>query len=415
MEYTGERFVLGKAEGEIETEHLHRYNAVLELASGKSVLDIACGEGFGSAILARKATSVYGVDISAEAISYAKEKYKRYNLNYKQGSIETLDFEDDSFDLIVSFETIEHVEELIQDKFLVEACRVLKKDGLLVISTPDKYLYTDVPNHRNPYHVKEFYFSEYKDFLKKKFKHVEFYNQNFGEYGLIVKRNEDAKEDVKLINTMQSIKEGRFIIAICSNEEIPKGISISSIYQNEVKQEDLFEESDDFLQLYWANEMSGFTESKSIKSKFRYGDDFKTHCFKIPNHSTGKIRLDLGNKPASFQIKKDMIFKDQNGVSLSKLEINETLGLVQLQDDGTTIDFISMSDDPQLLLGNSISNNSDELSIYIDLRIRNFDLDIWLNDINTYLLNIREGLFNKNKVFSQSEDTIAVIESPEIN
>lgn len=167
MEFTGERFVLGKADGEIETEHLHRYNAVLELASGKNVLDIACGEGFGTAILARKAASVWGVDISDEAIAYARQKYEKYNLKYKQGSVESLDFDDDLFDMIVSFETIEHVDELVQDKFLKEASRVLKKNGILVISTPDKYLYTDLPNHRNPYHIKEFYYSEYKDFWRK--------------------------------------------------------------------------------------------------------------------------------------------------------------------------------------------------------------------------------------------------------
>ncbi|WP_379147308.1 class I SAM-dependent methyltransferase [Paenibacillus sp. sgz500992] len=400
MEYTGERFVLGKAEGEIETEHLHRYNAVLDIASGKNVLDIACGEGFGSAILARKAANVCGVDISEEAISYAREKYTRYNLNFKQGSVEKLEFEDDSFDMIVSFETIEHVDELIQDKFLKEASRVLNNSGILIISTPDKYLYTDVPNHRNPYHVKEFYFSEYKDFLEKQFKYVNFYNQNYGEYGLIVDRNENVEEKVKLINTINSQKEGRFIIAICSNEKISNNITLNSLFENNSTKEIIDE---DYMQLYWANEMDGFSESNSRKAKFKYSDEFHTYCFTIPQHSIGKIRLDIGNKPASFQIKKDMIFKTANEVSLEPIAIKDSLGLVQLQNDGKIINFISMSDDPQLLLGNSVHEHSEELSIYIELKIEKFDFSICLSEINGYLNGIRENSIGEDDLLSQDE------------
>lgn len=397
MEYTGERFVLGKAEGEIETEHLHRYNAVLELVSGKNVLDIACGEGFGTAVLARKAANVWGVDISDEAVSYARGKYNRYNLNYKQGSVESLDFENDHFDIVISFETIEHVEESIQDKFLKEASRVLKKDGILVISTPDKYLYTDIPNHWNPYHVKEFYFSEYKDFLEKQFKYVEFYNQNFGEYGLIVKRNENLNGNVKLINAMNSIKDGRFIIAVCSNERIPSDFTINSLYENKIEKNAEVEESDDFIQIYWGDESKGFTESHSVKASYKYSDDFQTLCFTIPNHSVGKIRLDTGNRPSIFKIKKSMIFKDKIGVSLNVIDINDSLGIVKLEDNDDTIDFISMSKDPQLLLNNSIQDNSEDLSIYIDLKIRKFEYDVCLEEINNYLLKIREKHINQEE------------------
>lgn len=406
MEFTGERFVLGKADGEIETEHLHRYNAVLELASGKNVLDIACGEGFGTAILARKAASVWGVDISDEAIAYARQKYEKYNLKYKQGSVESLDFDDDLFDMIVSFETIEHVEELVQDKFLKEASRVLKKNGILVISTPDKYLYTDLPNHRNPYHIKEFYYSEYKDFLEKNFKYVDFYNQNVGNYGLIVKRNDKLREGIKLINGEDSLKEGRFIIAICSNEEISKDISINSIYENKTKKEVVVSDEDDFLQLYWEDESKGFTESNSIKAKCKYSGDFQTLCFTIPSHSNGKIRLDLGNKPGSIQLKKEMIFKNGDGVSLNKICISNSLGLVQLQDNNETMGFISMSNDPQLLLENSIEESEGNTSIYIDVKIRDFDYGVCLDEINSYLLNLRGSSDQSDEIHHAENPTM---------
>lgn len=75
--------------------------------------------------------------------------------------------------------------------------------------------------------------------MEKNFKYVDFYNQNVGNYGLIVKRNDNLREGIKLINGEDSLKEGRFIIAICSNEEISKDISINSIYENKTKKKSL--------------------------------------------------------------------------------------------------------------------------------------------------------------------------------
>ena len=70
MEFTGERYI-PTLEGEIKYEHLHRYALSLELARGKSVLDLASGEGYGSALLAKVAQSVIGVDIDPDAVKYA--------------------------------------------------------------------------------------------------------------------------------------------------------------------------------------------------------------------------------------------------------------------------------------------------------------------------------------------------------
>ncbi|MBY9077524.1 class I SAM-dependent methyltransferase [Paenibacillus sp. CGMCC 1.18879] len=389
MEYTGERFVLGKAEGEIEVEHLHRYNAILDLVSGKKVLDIACGEGFGTAILARKATDIWGVDISQEAISYASEKYKRYNLKYQQGSIESLDFVNDFFDIIVSFETIEHVEEVVQDKFLKEASRVLKDEGILVISTPDKYLYTDLPKHQNPYHLKEFYFSEYKDFLEKQFKYVEFYNQNFGEYGLLVKRNENSDEQIRLINTALSQREGKYIVAVCSNKELPQTLAISSLFENKITNEPQNNTEDDFAQLYWLNGEEGFNESNSKKIKFSYGEEFQTYCFTVPSTSLGNIRLDIGNNPAVFEIKKDIIIKYNDTALIRPIEIVDSLGVIELAHESNTLQFISMSKDPQLILEGLIPSHDGELSIYIEMKVSPFDYNDCLEKINDYLKKLR--------------------------
>lgn len=225
--------------------------------------------------------------------------------------------------------------------------------------------------------------------MEKNFKYVDFYNQNVGNYGLIVKRNDNLREGIKLINGEDSLKEGRFIIAICSNEEISKDISINSIYENKTKKEVVVSDEEDFLQLYWEGESKGFTESNSIKATCKYSGDFQTLCFTIPSRSDGKIRLDLGNKPGSIQLKKEMIFKNGDGVSLNKIRISDSIGLVQLQDNNETMGFISMSNDPQLLLENSIEESQGNTSIYIDVKIRDFDYGVCLDEINSYLLNLR--------------------------
>src|SRR5258708_39818320 len=77
LEFTGERFTT-LVEGEIRHEHLHRYFFALQFCAGKSILDIASGEGYGSALLATVASRVTGVDISDEAIGHAKENYQAH-------------------------------------------------------------------------------------------------------------------------------------------------------------------------------------------------------------------------------------------------------------------------------------------------------------------------------------------------
>src|SRR5262252_5161939 len=85
LPWTGERYV-PEIQGNIALEHLHRYALSCEIAAGQRVLDIACGEGYGSAMLAEVAQSVVGVDSSREAILHASKKYSKPNLEFKIGS-----------------------------------------------------------------------------------------------------------------------------------------------------------------------------------------------------------------------------------------------------------------------------------------------------------------------------------------
>src|ERR1700694_2221819 len=104
----GERFVPGEMHGNIEFEHRHRYLFASQLVSGKAVLDIACGEGYGSALLAKSARRVIGVDIAERAVEHAKQRYQAENLEFATGSCAAIPLGDGAVDVVVSFETIEH-------------------------------------------------------------------------------------------------------------------------------------------------------------------------------------------------------------------------------------------------------------------------------------------------------------------
>lgn len=166
MECTGERY-LPEFDRDWTLEHLHRYLLACELAAGKTVLDIACGDGYGSAMLARYAAQVTGVDIDTPTVERARGKYVADNLRFLQGSATDMPLEDDSVDLVVSFETIEHLTE--QDRMLCEIRRVLRPEGFLLISSPDKYEYSDVPGYHNEFHLKELYCQEFEELLQKHF------------------------------------------------------------------------------------------------------------------------------------------------------------------------------------------------------------------------------------------------------
>ncbi|GAA5070544.1 methyltransferase domain-containing protein [Lysobacter panacisoli] len=175
MDFTGERFLPTEV-GELSMEHWHRYGWCSPVLKGLKVLDVACGEGYGSALLARSAAQVVGVDISGEAVAHARAAYGDIgNLSFEQASATALPFEDASFDAVVSFETLEHLHE--QDEMLAQIRRVLKPDGVLIISSPNKAIYSDRRNFVNEFHVKELYFDELDDLLHRYFPAVSYYGQ----------------------------------------------------------------------------------------------------------------------------------------------------------------------------------------------------------------------------------------------
>jgi hypothetical protein len=174
MPFTGERYV-PEVRGQIYYEHVHRYALAFEIGRGLDVLDIASGEGYGAAYLALAARSVVGVDVDAESIRHAAARYTAMNLSFLTGSCTRIPLGSQSIDLVVSFETIEHIEE--HEQFLAEIVRVLRPNGQLLISSPNKLVYSDDAHYHNPYHARELYFDEFRDLLQRSFARCRVYGQ----------------------------------------------------------------------------------------------------------------------------------------------------------------------------------------------------------------------------------------------
>lgn len=175
LPFTGERFT-PECVREIWYEHWHRYAFARPLATGKRVLDAACGEGYGSALLADVASDVVGVDVDEAAIGHARARYgSKPRLRYECADATKLPFPDGSFDLVVSFETLEHL--AAQEELLAGFARVLADDGVLVISSPDKRTYSEAAGFHNEFHVRELYREELLALLKPHFPRIRLYGQ----------------------------------------------------------------------------------------------------------------------------------------------------------------------------------------------------------------------------------------------
>lgn len=234
MEFTGERFIPGQTDIELEIEHLNRYQFARQFVKDKVVLDAACGEGYGSDLLARDASKVYGIDLSEESITYARNRYDNRRISYQVASICQLPFEADTFDVIVSFETLEHVDGNSQIQFLQEAERVLKQDGLLVISTPNHRVYKE--RGENHFHVKELEYEEFRALLEKRFPFVSFFSQRFEIANSIASPSWNSGT----IESELSPGDAEYLIAVCSYRPVEK-ICGRSVIRNDGKLQKLMD------------------------------------------------------------------------------------------------------------------------------------------------------------------------------
>lgn len=227
LEFDGERFTTSFS-GQTAIEHWHRYLLARELARDRDVLDIACGEGYGSSLLAQTARNVVGVDLSKLAIDHAQRSYGSTNLQYMAGSASAIPLQDDSVDMVVSFETLEHFYE--HDLFFREVKRVLKPDGLLLISTPDRDTYSPSTRGPNPYHRHELTREEFLDLVRRHFAEVSSQGQRVLLGSMLLSEGPAADESTPLcferrgdayFETSAGLARATYVIALASDKKVP--------------------------------------------------------------------------------------------------------------------------------------------------------------------------------------------------
>jgi SAM-dependent methyltransferase len=218
LDRTGERLVPDAQHGElVHAEHLARYRLAAQLAPGRRVLDVACGEGYGSALMAAAgARSVVGVDLDEVTVEHART---RHGIEAVAGDVRSLPFDDGAFDLVVSFETIEHVEE--PERALDELARVLAPDGLVVVSTPN----SRQSLVENEFHVREFDHAEFMKLLEARFPAVRpLYQHNWLTSAVLEEvalRERGGEGPVPLeLTKVRAVEPGDelYLVAVCGRE-----------------------------------------------------------------------------------------------------------------------------------------------------------------------------------------------------
>jgi O-antigen biosynthesis protein len=217
-----ERFVFGEMHGLIEAEHLARYRWASTQVAGRRVLDAGCGVGYGSVLLsASGAAEVTGVDISEAAVEQSARSAAG-SASFVVGDLAALPFADDSFDVVVCFETIEHVPD--QERALDELRRVLAPNGLLAISSPNR----DVYQEGNPFHTYEYTPAELRSTLGARFANVRLERQQAWLASLVgddaMLGEDDPEQRLELdVRKVTGVAAGRetFTLALASDSELP--------------------------------------------------------------------------------------------------------------------------------------------------------------------------------------------------
>jgi len=187
MKFTGERFIPEALKETDDTyqEHVERYTFACAWVDGLKVLDASCGAGYGSNMLAKTAADVHGIDIDPETIEYARKTFGAPNIHFEVMDIRRIGYPDSFFDVVVSFETIEHID--FQQAFLKEIHRVLKPNGVLILSTPNAETAPKDTGRHSKFHVKELSLTELRGCLSG-FRGIEIYSQKMSYHKRFFKK-----------------------------------------------------------------------------------------------------------------------------------------------------------------------------------------------------------------------------------
>jgi 2-polyprenyl-3-methyl-5-hydroxy-6-metoxy-1,4-benzoquinol methylase len=219
-EFMRERYVPGTWSKLAEYEHLPRYALAKSLASNKAVLDFGCGTGYGSAIMAQTAARVTGLDINTAALSWAEASHHNPRLTFRRHDDLGASLPAASFDIVTCFEMIEHIDHTTQKAAIASMTRLLKCDGLLVISTPNP----DVTAlyGANPYHLREMSEFEFRELLAPHFQNIQILCQ-YVHVGISI--NHDKSDERLTTGTISGdnvAAKPLAFIALCSRAALPE-------------------------------------------------------------------------------------------------------------------------------------------------------------------------------------------------
>jgi 2-polyprenyl-3-methyl-5-hydroxy-6-metoxy-1,4-benzoquinol methylase len=207
----GERLVIKDWQSALQSNdfvtlaHIQRYLWVQPYLEGCVCLDAGCGIGYGTHHLSSSShlATIIGVDLSRDAIKYAQKKYKAKNLKFQQMNVAALEFARESFDAVISFDVLEHLNEADQKKFFAEVVRVLKPNGTVYIGCPNGK--KTALWHPNRFHLKELLQEEFESLLKQYFQDVNLLGQD------IVYKGVRQKE--KINSEVSNLSISNFIVA----------------------------------------------------------------------------------------------------------------------------------------------------------------------------------------------------------
>ncbi len=286
-------------------EHMHRYLWAATVVAGRRVLDLGSGEGFGASILAAgEETEVVGIDIDERTVEHAQLNWGGPRTSFEVGdALDLSEFEDGSFGAVVAFEVIEHVDE--QERVLAEVARVLADDGVLIISTPDRRLYSDATGQVNPFHQHELTYEEFSTLLGVQFPHIAVWGQRTitgSHLGALSSSAEELSATEFFIERagdewrMASEPAALYLVALASRGELPD-VSSSSVL------------GDCDVELVRAAERKAGEAAKAIAAERDAGAERERHA---------RITIERERGEAAAERQRTEFEREQNNVALAQ-------------------------------------------------------------------------------------------------